>query len=152
MDQGTIKICYATKSGILSNDRNGFASVIIQTLSWATAVLMYTWIPAGNPWKHTLFRHKEIHWVWGREEKYGKCLKSARVWLWKMWRNPKSFPSVCFQGSEQESKGLPCKKGIVQSIVGQGYHRKIVLASQSTQNTIYRSVSIPESWAVKLLM
>uniref|UniRef100_A0A8D3DH12 CCR4-NOT transcription complex subunit 10 n=1 Tax=Scophthalmus maximus TaxID=52904 RepID=A0A8D3DH12_SCOMX len=44
-------------------------------------------------------------------------------------------------GSEQESKGLPCKKGIVQSIVGQGYHRKIVLASQSTQNTIYRSVS-----------
>jgi len=44
-----------------------------------------------------------------------------------------------FQGSEQEGKGLPCKKGIVQSIVGQGYHRKIVLASQSTQNTIYRS-------------
>uniref|UniRef100_A0A668AKV5 CCR4-NOT transcription complex subunit 10 n=1 Tax=Myripristis murdjan TaxID=586833 RepID=A0A668AKV5_9TELE len=40
-------------------------------------------------------------------------------------------------GSEQESKGLPCKKGIVQSVVGQGYHRKIVLASQSTQNTIY---------------
>ena len=49
--------------------------------------------------------------------------------------------SLCFQGSEQENKGLPCKKGIVQSIVGQGYHRKIVLASQSTQNTIYRSVS-----------
>ena len=24
--------------------------------------------------------------------------------------------------------------------MGQGYHRKIVLASQSTQNTIYRSV------------
>ena len=50
--------------------------------------------------------------------------------------------SLClfFQGLEQESKGLPCKKGIVQSIVGQGYHRKIVLASQSTQNTIYRSV------------
>lgn len=46
-----------------------------------------------------------------------------------------------FQGSEQENKGLPCKKGIVQSVVGQGYHRKIVLASQSTQNTIYRSVS-----------
>uniref|UniRef100_A0A8B9JY00 CCR4-NOT transcription complex subunit 10 n=1 Tax=Astyanax mexicanus TaxID=7994 RepID=A0A8B9JY00_ASTMX len=39
--------------------------------------------------------------------------------------------------SEQESKGLPSKKGIVQSIVGQGYHRKIVLASQSTQNTTY---------------
>ncbi|XP_051922518.1 CCR4-NOT transcription complex subunit 10 isoform X4 [Hippocampus zosterae] len=49
-------------------------------------------------------------------------------------------------GSEQESKGLPCKKGIVQSIVGQGYHRKIVLASQSMQNTIYsegQSAAIP---------
>ncbi|CAL8248098.1 unnamed protein product [Lota lota] len=49
-------------------------------------------------------------------------------------------------GSEQESKGLPCKKGIVQSIVGQGYHRKIVLASQPTQNTIYsegQSSAIP---------
>ncbi|KAM4632804.1 CCR4-NOT transcription complex subunit 10 isoform 2-T2 [Polymixia lowei] len=49
-------------------------------------------------------------------------------------------------GSEQESKGLPCKKGIVQSIVGQGYHRKIVLASQSTHNTIYsegQSAAIP---------
>uniref|UniRef100_A0A668AX61 CCR4-NOT transcription complex subunit 10 n=1 Tax=Myripristis murdjan TaxID=586833 RepID=A0A668AX61_9TELE len=49
-------------------------------------------------------------------------------------------------GSEQESKGLPCKKGIVQSVVGQGYHRKIVLASQSTQNTIYsegQSAAIP---------
>uniref|UniRef100_A0AAY4D7C0 CCR4-NOT transcription complex subunit 10 n=1 Tax=Denticeps clupeoides TaxID=299321 RepID=A0AAY4D7C0_9TELE len=39
--------------------------------------------------------------------------------------------------SEQETKGLPSKKGIVQSVVGQGYHRKIVLASQSTQNTAY---------------
>ncbi|KAM4706015.1 CCR4-NOT transcription complex subunit 10 isoform 2-T2 [Rhinophrynus dorsalis] len=39
--------------------------------------------------------------------------------------------------SEQESKGLPSKKGIVQSIVGQGYHRKIVLASQSIQNLLY---------------
>uniref|UniRef100_A0A9J7WX20 CCR4-NOT transcription complex subunit 10 n=1 Tax=Cyprinus carpio carpio TaxID=630221 RepID=A0A9J7WX20_CYPCA len=39
--------------------------------------------------------------------------------------------------SEQETKGLPSKKGIVQAVVGQGYHRKIVLASQSTQNTIY---------------
>uniref|UniRef100_A0A3P8VV97 CCR4-NOT transcription complex subunit 10 n=1 Tax=Cynoglossus semilaevis TaxID=244447 RepID=A0A3P8VV97_CYNSE len=49
-------------------------------------------------------------------------------------------------GSEQENKGLPCKKGIVQSVVGQGYHRKIVLASQSTQNTIYsegQSAAIP---------
>uniref|UniRef100_A0A8C5NVH9 CCR4-NOT transcription complex subunit 10 n=1 Tax=Jaculus jaculus TaxID=51337 RepID=A0A8C5NVH9_JACJA len=43
--------------------------------------------------------------------------------------------------SEQESKGLPSKKGIVQSIVGQGYHRKIVLASQSIQNTVYNSKS-----------
>lgn len=39
--------------------------------------------------------------------------------------------------SEQESKGLPSKKGIVQSIVGQGYHRKIVMASQSVQNLLY---------------
>uniref|UniRef100_A0A8K9XPL7 CCR4-NOT transcription complex subunit 10 n=1 Tax=Oncorhynchus mykiss TaxID=8022 RepID=A0A8K9XPL7_ONCMY len=38
---------------------------------------------------------------------------------------------------EQDNKGLPSKKGIVQAIVGQGYHRKIILASQSTQNTIY---------------
>ncbi|XP_075068492.1 CCR4-NOT transcription complex subunit 10 isoform X2 [Mixophyes fleayi] len=38
---------------------------------------------------------------------------------------------------EQETKGLPSKKGIVQSIVGQGYHRKIVLASQSVQNLLY---------------
>ncbi|XP_076773898.1 CCR4-NOT transcription complex subunit 10 isoform X5 [Arvicanthis niloticus] len=48
--------------------------------------------------------------------------------------------------SEQETKGLPTKKGIVQSIVGQGYHRKIVLASQSIQNTVYndgQSSAIP---------
>nr|XP_025954484.1 CCR4-NOT transcription complex subunit 10 isoform X2 [Dromaius novaehollandiae] len=48
--------------------------------------------------------------------------------------------------SEQETKGLPSKKGIVQSIVGQGYHRKIVLASQSIQNVIYndgQSSAIP---------
>ncbi|XP_051575669.1 CCR4-NOT transcription complex subunit 10 isoform X3 [Myxocyprinus asiaticus] len=48
--------------------------------------------------------------------------------------------------SEQETKGLPCKKGIVQAVVGLGYHRKIVLASQSTQNTIYsegQSAAIP---------
>ncbi|XP_069586130.1 CCR4-NOT transcription complex subunit 10 isoform X1 [Ranitomeya imitator] len=38
---------------------------------------------------------------------------------------------------EQETKGLPSKKGIVQSVVGQGYHRKIVLASQSVQNLLY---------------
>uniref|UniRef100_A0A6Q2ZH19 CCR4-NOT transcription complex subunit 10 n=1 Tax=Esox lucius TaxID=8010 RepID=A0A6Q2ZH19_ESOLU len=38
---------------------------------------------------------------------------------------------------EQENKGLPSRKGIVQAIVGQGYHRKIILASQSTQNTVY---------------
>ncbi|XP_061574144.1 CCR4-NOT transcription complex subunit 10-like isoform X3 [Cololabis saira] len=49
-------------------------------------------------------------------------------------------------GSEQENKGLPCKKGIVQSVIGQGYHRKIVLASQAAQNTIYsegQSAAIP---------
>ncbi|XP_052002319.1 CCR4-NOT transcription complex subunit 10 isoform X2 [Xyrauchen texanus] len=48
--------------------------------------------------------------------------------------------------SEQETKGLPCKKGIVQAVVGLGYHRKIVLASQSTQNNIYsegQSAAIP---------
>uniref|UniRef100_A0A672M112 CCR4-NOT transcription complex subunit 10 n=1 Tax=Sinocyclocheilus grahami TaxID=75366 RepID=A0A672M112_SINGR len=48
--------------------------------------------------------------------------------------------------SEQETKGLPSKKGIVQAVVGQGYHRKIVLASQSTQNTMYsegQSAAIP---------
>ncbi|XP_053266385.1 CCR4-NOT transcription complex subunit 10 isoform X4 [Podarcis raffonei] len=48
--------------------------------------------------------------------------------------------------SEQETKGLPSKKGIVQSIVGQGYHRKIVLASQSVQNIVYndgQSSAIP---------
>ncbi|KAJ8004857.1 hypothetical protein DPEC_G00140660 [Dallia pectoralis] len=48
--------------------------------------------------------------------------------------------------SEQESKGLPSRKGIVQAIVGQGYHRKIILASQSTQNTVYsdgQSAAIP---------
>ncbi|XP_048861424.1 CCR4-NOT transcription complex subunit 10 isoform X1 [Brienomyrus brachyistius] len=39
--------------------------------------------------------------------------------------------------SDQETKGLPSKKGIVQSVVGQGYHRKIILASQSAQNTVY---------------
>ncbi len=64
----------------------------------------------------------------------------------KMNRKPQSHVivlRVCFQGVEQESKGLPCKKGIVQSIVGQGFHRKIILTSQSTQNTIYRSVSTP---------
>uniref|UniRef100_A0A0K8S1P1 CCR4-NOT transcription complex subunit 10 n=1 Tax=Crotalus horridus TaxID=35024 RepID=A0A0K8S1P1_CROHD len=47
---------------------------------------------------------------------------------------------------EQETKGLPSKKGIVQSIVGQGYHRKIVLASQSVQNIVYndgQSSAIP---------
>ncbi|XP_055083916.1 CCR4-NOT transcription complex subunit 10 isoform X3 [Periophthalmus magnuspinnatus] len=49
-------------------------------------------------------------------------------------------------GSEQESKGLPCKKGIVQSIAGQGYHRKIILASQSAQSSPYsegQSAAIP---------
>ncbi|XP_041421401.1 CCR4-NOT transcription complex subunit 10-A isoform X5 [Xenopus laevis] len=44
---------------------------------------------------------------------------------------------VSVSTSEQETKGLPSKKGIVQSIVGQGYHRKIVLASQSVQNLLY---------------
>ncbi|KAM8869013.1 CCR4-NOT transcription complex subunit 10 isoform 2-T2 [Spinachia spinachia] len=67
---------------------------------------------------------------------------NPRLWL----RLSECCISANKGGSEQESKGLPCKKGIVQSIVGQGYHRKIVLASQSTQNTIYsegQSAAIP---------
>ncbi|TNN33968.1 CCR4-NOT transcription complex subunit 10 [Liparis tanakae] len=60
---------------------------------------------------------------------------NPRLWL----RLAECCISANKGGSEQEGKGLPCKKGIVQSIVGQGYHRKIVLASQSTQNTIYRN-------------
>uniref|UniRef100_A0A7N6B3F9 CCR4-NOT transcription complex subunit 10 n=1 Tax=Anabas testudineus TaxID=64144 RepID=A0A7N6B3F9_ANATE len=58
---------------------------------------------------------------------------NPRLWL----RLAECCISANKGGSEQESKSLPCKKGIVQSVVGQGYHRKIVLASQSTQNTIY---------------
>ncbi|XP_061631377.1 CCR4-NOT transcription complex subunit 10 isoform X5 [Phyllopteryx taeniolatus] len=67
---------------------------------------------------------------------------NPRLWL----RLAESCIAANKGGSEQESKGLPCKKGIVQSIVGQGYHRKIVLASQSMQNTIYsegQSAAIP---------
>uniref|UniRef100_A0A8C0HEF2 CCR4-NOT transcription complex subunit 10 n=1 Tax=Chelonoidis abingdonii TaxID=106734 RepID=A0A8C0HEF2_CHEAB len=46
----------------------------------------------------------------------------------------------------QAERALHLKKGIVQSIVGQGYHRKIVLASQSIQNVVYndgQSSAIP---------
>nr|XP_057909810.1 CCR4-NOT transcription complex subunit 10 isoform X2 [Doryrhamphus excisus] len=67
---------------------------------------------------------------------------NPRLWL----RLAECCISANKGGSEQENKGLPCKKGIVQSIVGQGYHRKIVLASQSMQNTIYsegQSAAIP---------
>lgn len=67
---------------------------------------------------------------------------NPRLWL----RLAECCISANKGGSEQESKGLPCKKGIVQSIVGQGYHRKIVLASQAAQNTIYsegQSAAIP---------
>uniref|UniRef100_A0A3B4GEB9 CCR4-NOT transcription complex subunit 10 n=1 Tax=Pundamilia nyererei TaxID=303518 RepID=A0A3B4GEB9_9CICH len=58
---------------------------------------------------------------------------NPRLWL----RLAECCISANKGGSEQESKGLPCKKGIVQSVVGQGYHRKIILASQSMQNTMY---------------
>ncbi|KAG9476109.1 hypothetical protein GDO78_002933 [Eleutherodactylus coqui] len=44
--------------------------------------------------------------------------------------------NACAQLSTGD-QGLPSKKGIVQSVVGQGYHRKIVLASQSVQNLLY---------------
>lgn len=67
---------------------------------------------------------------------------NPRLWL----RLAECCISANKGGSEQESKGLPCKKGIVQSIVGQGYHRKIVLASQSAQNSPYsegQSAAIP---------
>ncbi|XP_047455221.1 CCR4-NOT transcription complex subunit 10 isoform X3 [Mugil cephalus] len=67
---------------------------------------------------------------------------NPRLWL----RLAECCISANKGGLEQESKGLPCKKGIVQSIVGQGYHRKIVLASQSSHNTIYsegQSAAIP---------
>uniref|UniRef100_A0A665T1A8 CCR4-NOT transcription complex subunit 10 n=1 Tax=Echeneis naucrates TaxID=173247 RepID=A0A665T1A8_ECHNA len=67
---------------------------------------------------------------------------NPRLWL----RLAECCISANKGGSEQENKGIPCKKGIVQSIVGQGYHRKIVLASQSTQNSIYsegQSAAIP---------
>eukprot|EP00076_Gallus_gallus_P037440 XP_025002978.1 CCR4-NOT transcription complex subunit 10 isoform X1 [Gallus gallus] len=61
-------------------------------------------------------------------------------------REIKSVMNTAGNTSEQETKGLPSKKGIVQSIVGQGYHRKIVLASQSIQNVVYndgQSSAIP---------
>ncbi|XP_074844434.1 CCR4-NOT transcription complex subunit 10 isoform X2 [Carettochelys insculpta] len=62
---------------------------------------------------------------------------NARLWL--------RLAECCIAAnkgtSEQETKGLPSKKGIVQSIVGQGYHRKIVLASQSIQNVVYNNKS-----------
>uniref|UniRef100_A0A1A7WM88 CCR4-NOT transcription complex subunit 10 n=1 Tax=Iconisemion striatum TaxID=60296 RepID=A0A1A7WM88_9TELE len=67
---------------------------------------------------------------------------NPRLWL----RLAECCISANKGGSEQESKGLPCKKGIVQSVIGQGYHRKIVLASQSSQNTTYsdgQSAAIP---------
>lgn len=67
---------------------------------------------------------------------------NPRLWL----RLAECCISANKGGSEQESKGLPCKKGIVQSIVGQGYHRKIILASQSAQNSPYsegQSAAIP---------
>uniref|UniRef100_A0A3P9LKD1 CCR4-NOT transcription complex subunit 10 n=1 Tax=Oryzias latipes TaxID=8090 RepID=A0A3P9LKD1_ORYLA len=67
---------------------------------------------------------------------------NPRLWL----RLAECCISANKGGSEQESKGLPCKKGIVQSVIGQGYHRKIVLASQSAQNTAYsegQSAAIP---------
>ncbi|XP_028326017.1 CCR4-NOT transcription complex subunit 10 isoform X3 [Gouania willdenowi] len=67
---------------------------------------------------------------------------NPRLWL----RLAECSISANKRGGEQETKGLPCKKGIVQSVVGQGFHRKIVLVSQSTQNSIYsegQSAAIP---------
>ncbi|XP_075896822.1 CCR4-NOT transcription complex subunit 10 isoform X1 [Nelusetta ayraudi] len=67
---------------------------------------------------------------------------NPRLWL----RLAECCVSANKRGSEQEGKGLPCKKGIVQSVVGQGYQRKIILASQSTQSSVYsegQSAAIP---------
>ncbi|KAM4735625.1 CCR4-NOT transcription complex subunit 10 isoform 1-T1 [Anableps anableps] len=67
---------------------------------------------------------------------------NPRLWL----RLAECCISANKGGSEQESKSLPSKKGIVQSVIGQGYHRKIVLASQSSQNSNYsegQSAAIP---------
>lgn len=67
---------------------------------------------------------------------------NPRLWL----RLAECCISANKGGSEQESKGLPCKKGIVQSVAGQGFHRKIILASPSNQNTAYsegQSAAIP---------
>ncbi|MFT7811723.1 CCR4-NOT transcription complex subunit 10-like [Arapaima gigas] len=58
---------------------------------------------------------------------------NPRLWL----RLAECCISANKGNSEQETRGIPSKKGIVQSVVGQGYHRKIILASQSTQNTVY---------------
>uniref|UniRef100_A0A8C9SXR7 CCR4-NOT transcription complex subunit 10 n=1 Tax=Scleropages formosus TaxID=113540 RepID=A0A8C9SXR7_SCLFO len=58
---------------------------------------------------------------------------NPRLWL----RLAECCISANKGNSEQETRGIPSKKGIVQSVVGQGYHRKIILASQSAQNTVY---------------
>uniref|UniRef100_A0A673MTY9 CCR4-NOT transcription complex subunit 10 n=1 Tax=Sinocyclocheilus rhinocerous TaxID=307959 RepID=A0A673MTY9_9TELE len=36
--------------------------------------------------------------------------------------------------SEQETKGLPSKKGIVQAVVGQGYHRRVIQSNGEGQS------------------
>uniref|UniRef100_A0A8C2CIG9 CCR4-NOT transcription complex subunit 10 n=1 Tax=Cyprinus carpio TaxID=7962 RepID=A0A8C2CIG9_CYPCA len=36
--------------------------------------------------------------------------------------------------SEQETKGLPSKKGIVQAVVGQGYHRRVIQSNSEGQS------------------
>lgn len=64
----------------------------------------------------------------------GKIMDRSRKRVFQ----PLDILNVFSQSLEQETKGLPSKKGIVQSIVGQGYHRKIVLASQSVQNIVYK--------------
>ncbi|XP_042748469.1 CCR4-NOT transcription complex subunit 10 isoform X2 [Lagopus leucura] len=89
--------------------------------------------------------------IWFMEVSHSPLPASALAALsYYLFSSPKlhiqyvMYPFV--QTSEQETKGLPSKKGIVQSIVGQGYHRKIVLASQSIQNVVYndgQSSAIP---------
>lgn len=114
-----------------------------------------------DQWRRVMSPSAELEqyliWIWillnlvftGLCGSFSRYLWFSSMWFQMLFRwtenDVRCCLCFCFQGSEQESKGLPCKKGIVQSVVGQGYHRKIVLASQSTQNTIYRSVFTPTS-------
>ncbi|XP_078720024.1 CCR4-NOT transcription complex subunit 10 isoform X1 [Lampetra fluviatilis] len=57
---------------------------------------------------------------------------NPRLWL----RLAECCIAVGKRNSEQEAKSLQNKKGIVHSMMGQGCHRKIILVSHSTQNSV----------------